>query len=215
MIRAIPSNEVFTILLLVGLAVIAIAKLIAPKRFTDFSLVVVNSKYLNIYARDQKFFDKFDALLFGNLILSTSVFGYILYRHFYETSNISINLMFKIAVGISVFILIKVLLERLLGSIFSIDNLIDQYVFQKISYKNFLGLVLLPINALLLFTFTPTTHLIYGFIALIVLVNLIGLITSFKRHQNLIKNNLFYFILYLCALEIAPYLFLCKILVSK
>ena len=215
MIRAIPSNELFTILLIIGMAVIAIAKLTAPKRFTDFTFVVINSKYLNIYARDQKFFDKFDALLFGNLILSASVFSYIVYKHTYNISNISVNLMFKIAVGISVFILIKVLLERLLGSIFSIDGLVDQYVFQKISYKNFLGVILLPINALLLFTLSPTTQVIYGFIGLLVLVNLIGLITSFKRHQNLIKNNLFYFILYLCALEIAPYLFLYKVLASK
>ncbi|WP_405294992.1 DUF4271 domain-containing protein [Algibacter sp. Ld11] len=215
MIRAIPSNELFTILLIIGMAVIAIAKLTAPKRFTDFTFVVINSKYLNIYARDQKFFDKFDALLFGNLILSASVFGYIVYRHVYDITNVSANLMFKIAVGISVFVLIKVLFERLLGSIFSIDELIDQYVFQKISYKNFLGVVLLPINALLLFTFSPTTQVIYGFIGLLVLVNLIGLITSFKRHLNLIKNNLFYFILYLCALEIAPYLFLYKVLASK
>ena len=215
MIRAIPSNELFTILLIIGMAVIAIAKLTAPKRFTDFTFVVINSKYLNIYARDQKFFDKFDALLFGNLILSASVFSYIVYKHTYNISNVSVNLMFKIAVGISVFILIKVLLERLLGSIFSIDGLVDQYVFQKISYKNFLGVILLPINALLLFTLSPTTQVIYGFIGLLVLVNLIGLITSFKRHQNLIKNNLFYFILYLCALEIAPYLFLYKVLASK
>ncbi|MEL0651509.1 DUF4271 domain-containing protein [Algibacter sp. TI.3.09] len=215
MIRAIPSNELFTILLIIGMAVIAIAKLTAPKRFTDFTFVVINSKYLNIYARDQKFFDKFDALLFGNLILSASVFSYIIYKHTYNITDVSINLMFKIAVGISVFILIKVLLERLLGSIFSIDGLVDQYVFQKISYKNFLGVILLPINALLLFTLSPTTQVIYGFIGLLVLVNLIGLITSFKRHQNLIKNNLFYFILYLCALEIAPYLFLYKVLASK
>jgi hypothetical protein len=214
-IRAIPSNELFTILLIIGMAVIAIAKLTAPKRFTDFTFVVINSKYLNIYARDQKFFDKFDALLFGNLILSASVFSYIVYKHTYNITDVSINLMFKIAVGISVFILIKVLLERLLGSIFSIDGLVDQYVFQKISYKNFLGVILLPINGLLLYTLSPTTQVIYGFIGLLVLVNLIGLITSFKRHQNLIKNNLFYFILYLCALEIAPYLFLYKVLASK
>ena len=215
MIRAIPSNELFTILLFIGLVVIAIAKLIEPKRFKDFAFVVINSKYLNIYARDQKFFDKFDALLFGNLILSASVFGCIIYKHFYSISNISIDLMFKIAVGISVFILIKVLLERLLGSVFSMDELFDQYVFQKISYKNFLGLILLPIDGFLLYTLSPTAQLIYGFIGLLLLVNLIGLITSFKRHQNLIKNNLFYFILYLCALEIAPYLFLYKVLASK
>jgi len=215
MIRAIPSNELFTILLMIGMIVIAIAKLTAPKRFRDFTFVVINSKYLNIYSRDQKFFDNFDALLFGNLILSASVFSSIIYRDLNNVASLSPNVIFKIAVGIAVFILIKVLLERLLGSIFNIDGLIDQYLFQKISYKNFLGLILLPINALLLFTFSPTMPVIYGFVGLLFLVNIIGLITSFKRHLNLIKSNLFYFILYLCALEIAPYLFICKILTSK
>ncbi|WP_147677264.1 DUF4271 domain-containing protein [Algibacter pacificus] len=215
MIRAIPSNELFTVLLLIGLAIIAIAKLIAPKRFTDFSVIVINSKYLNIYSRDQKFFDRFDLLLFGNLILSSSIFCYIIYQNMYNITNVSINMFVKIAVGVGTFLFLKVLLERILASIFSIKDLIDLYIFQKISYKNFLGIILLPINALLIFTFSLTIELIYGCIGLLVLVNLIGLITSFKRHQNRIKNNLFYFILYLCTLEIAPYLFLYKVLILK
>ena len=48
MIREIFSNELLTILLLVGMIVIAIAKLTAPKRFEDFLLVIGNSKYLKI-----------------------------------------------------------------------------------------------------------------------------------------------------------------------
>lgn len=215
MIRVIPSHELFTILLFIGVVIIAVAKLIAPKRFTDFSLVVINSKYLNIYTRDQKFFDRFDALLFGNLILSASVFCYIVYQQVYNVQTVSIDVMIKIAAGISAFLLIKVFLERFLANLFEIEDLINQYVFQKISYKNFLGLILIPINALLLFTFSPTIQLIYIFLGLLVLVNLTGVITSFKRHQNIIKNDLFYFILYLCALEIAPYLFLFKVLILK
>ena len=74
MIRDAASNELFTILLVLGLIIIATAKLLAPKRFNDFVFVVGNYKYLKIYSREQKFFDKFDALLFVNLILSTSVF---------------------------------------------------------------------------------------------------------------------------------------------
>jgi len=214
-IRVIPSNELFTVLLFIGMAIIAVAKLTAPKRFADFSLVVVNYKYLNIYTRDQKFFDKFDALLFGNLVLSASVFCYIVYQQVYNVHTVSMDVMIKIAVGISAFLLIKVFLERFLAHIFEIEGLIDAYLYQKTSYKNFLGLILIPINALLLFTFSPTILLIYTFIGLLVLVNLVGLITSFKRHQNLIKNDLFYFILYLCALEIAPYLFLYKVLILK
>jgi hypothetical protein len=214
MIRDVYSNELFTILLVLGLVIIALAKLTAPKRFEDFLYVLGNSKYLKIYSRDQKFFDKFDALLFGNLILCLVVFSFIIYQKVIDFKTIDINLLFKFITGISAFILIKVLIERLIGSLFEIDKLIDEYLFQKISYKNYLGLLLLPINAILIFSFQDSLKLVYAFVIILVIVNIIGLITSFKTHQSLIKNNLFYFILYLCALEIAPYVILYKVFVS-
>jgi len=214
MIRDVYSNELFTILLVVGLVIIALAKLTAPKRFEDFLYVIGNSKYLKIYSRDQKFFDKFDALLFGNLILCLAVFSFILYQKVIDFKTMDINILFKLTTGISAFILIKVLIERLIGSLFEIDKLIDEYLFQKISYKNYLGLLLLPINAILLFSFQDSLNLVYIFVIILLVVNIIGLITSFKTHQSLIKNNLFYFILYLCALEIAPYVILYKVFIS-
>ncbi|KJD33835.1 membrane protein [Tamlana nanhaiensis] len=215
MIRTLVSNELFTILLTVGFMVVAVAKMVSPKRFEDFIIVLVNNKYLKIYSRDQKFLDKFDGLLFGNLILSLSVFFYVFYQFAYDTHKVSINLMFKIAVGITVFILIKVLLERLIASVFQIDKLIDYYIFQKITFKNFLGLFLLPVNALLIYTLKPTLTIFYVIIILLLILNLIGVIASFKTYQSVIKNNIFYFILYLCALEIAPYVILYKVFISK
>ncbi|WP_136480377.1 DUF4271 domain-containing protein [Cognatitamlana onchidii] len=215
MLRDIISNELFTVLLVISLVIIAIAKLVAPKRFDDFILVLGNDRYLKIYSRDQKFFDNFDALLFSNLIISVSVFCFIVYRFTNDTTRLPINGMFKFAVGIAIFILIKVLLERLIGSLFEIDKLTDLYLFQKITFKNYLGVVLLPINALLLFTLEPTINLIYAIVILLLIVNIIGLLSSLKTNQSLIKNNLFYFILYLCALEIAPYIILYKVFVTK
>lgn len=215
MLRDIISNELYTILLVAGLLIVAIAKLTAPKRFDDFISVLGNSKYLKIYSREQKFLDKFDALLFGNLILSLSVFSFIAYQYITDGWSLSIGTMFKLAFSIGVFILIKVLIERLIGSLFEIDKLIDQYLFQKISYKNYLGILLLPINALLLFSFKPSLPIIYLIIILLLIVNIIGLITSFKTHQSLIKRNYFYFILYLCTLEIAPYIILYKVFITK
>ena len=213
MIRETPSNELFTILLVACLLIVAIAKLASSKRFNDFIYVFTNSKYLNIYARDQKFFDKFDALLFVNLIISASIFVIQALQFFNGIDYTSINLLFKITVGIGSFILIKVLIERLIGSLFEIDNLIDTYLFQKITYKNYLGLILLPINAFLIYSFKPSALLFYIMLGLLFFVNITGLVTSFKRHQSLIKTNFFYFILYLCALEIAPYIILYKVFI--
>ena len=214
MYRNIASNELFTVLIIASLTIIAVAKLVAPKRFDDFIYVLGNSKYLKIYARDQKFLDKFDALLFSNLIISASIFSYLVYQYTTDTKIISINILFKLVFGIGTFILIKVLIERLLASLFDIDKLIDKYLFQKISYKNYLGLLLLPINALLIFSVKPTLPIIYVIVTILLIINIMGVITSFKTHQNTIKNNLFYFILYLCALEIAPYIILYKVFIS-
>ncbi|WP_100614089.1 DUF4271 domain-containing protein [Confluentibacter citreus] len=211
MLREVTSYELFTVLMVIGLVFIAIAKLISPKRFDDFMLVIGNSKYLKIYIKEQRFFDKFDAFLFINLVFSASIFGFLLYDLTIKHTEPSTNIMFKFTVGIGVFILIKVLLERLIASLFEIDKLIDDYLFQKITYKNYMGILLLPINALLLFSFSPTLKILYTIIILLLIINIIGVITTFKAHQSLLKRNFFYFILYLCTLEIAPYIILYKV----
>lgn len=212
MLREVISNDWFTIFLVLGLACITLCKFLFASRFKDFVTVIGNSKYLKIYARDQKFIDGFDALLFLNLIISVSIFLYVVYASLVSPSDFNPTQFFKLIFGIGVLFLIKVLLERLIGSVFEIDSLIDSYLFQKTTYKNYSGFVLLPINCILIYTISPTKPVIYACIILVILINLLGFISSFKNHQKLLLNNLFYFILYLCALEIGPYLILYKLI---
>lgn len=212
MLREVISNDWFTIFLILGLAFITLCKFLFPSRFKDFVAVIGNSKYLKIYARDQKFIDGFDALLFLNLIISISIFSYVIYSSLVSPSEFDLTQFFKLIFGIGVLFLIKVLLERLIGSVFEIDSLIDSYLFQKTTYKNYTGLLLLPINCLLIYSLSPSKPIIYACISLIFLINLLGFISSFKNHQKLLLNNIFYFILYLCALEIGPYLILYKLI---
>lgn len=103
MFRDIVFNDIFTILLITGLVIIATAKLVAPQRFSDFSYILSNFKYLKIYSKHQKFLDKFDALLFGNFIISLSIFSYLVYQNITNTKIISINVLFKLAFGIGSF----------------------------------------------------------------------------------------------------------------
>ena len=215
MLRETVSNELFTIFIVTGLIMVTITKLIAPKRFNDFISVLGNSKYLKIYSREQKFFDKFEALLFFNLLLSASVFVYNIYLQTTNIKEVSINLVIKLTLGIGLFILIKVMVERLVGSLFEFEKLTELYLFQKITYKNYLGVILLPLNTLLVYSMIPKLTLIYIIVILLLIVNIVGFITTIKTHQSLIKNSFFYFILYLCALEIAPYVILYNVFTSK
>lgn len=215
MLRPEISNDLFIILLLISIVFIAVAKLLFEKRFNHFSTVLINSSYLKVFSRDQKFFDLFDGLLFLNLIFSISIFSFISYNSLVSPADYSDLYIFNLIIGIGIFILIKVLIERLIGSLFTVDNLIDKYLFQKTSYKNFLGLVLTPINIILLFSTTPNKTVIISVIILLVIINCIGLLTSFKSNLNLIKREFFYFILYLCALEIGPYIILYKVFLEN
>jgi hypothetical protein len=215
MMREVISNELFTILIVLGLCILAFAKYAFSNRFNDYLWVIGNSKYLKIYAREQKFIDQFDSLLFVNLIISLSIFSFVGYNTFVDSLQFELTTFIKLFVGIGAMILIKILLERLIGSLFDIDELIDSYIFQKTNYKNYIGLFLLPINIILIYAIQPTATIMYVVIAFIILINLIGFITSFKTHQKTILNNLFYFILYLCALEIAPYIILYKLFITN
>ena len=207
MLREVVTYEWFTILFLVCLSVLAFAKYAFSNRFSDFTMVIGNSRYLKIYAREQKFIDFFDGLLFVNLIISLAVFCFISYSSLVEPLQFDLVFLGKLTFGIGSVLLIKILIERLIGSVFEIDKVIDDYLFQKINYKNYIGLLLLPANILLIYALNPTKLLIYIVIAIIIMVNLVGFFTTIKTYQKSILDNLFYFILYLCALEIGPYMY--------
>ena len=212
MLREFVTYEWFTIFLLLGLICITLAKQLFRLRFNDFVLVFSSSKYLKIYARDQRFIDTFDGLLFGNLVISTSIFLFFAYNTFIESLSFDLLTFLKILLGVALFYLIKIMIERLVGSLFDIESLMDAYLFQKTTYKNFSGLILLFFNVFLVYSSLSPKLLIYSCLILVVISNIIGFINTYQRNFTAININFFYFLLYLCALEIGPYILLVKVL---
>lgn len=204
------THEWFTIFTVIGLFAIVIAKYLNTLRFNDFMYVIGNSKYLKIYTKDQKFIDQFDSFLFINLSLSLSIFIYFAYSTFVSPLNFELISFLKLLFAVSTIIIIKTLLERLIGSLFEIDSLVDDYLFQKTTFKNFSGLIFLSANLFLLYTDLRLDVIIISAFSTVCLINVIGFLSSFKSHQKSIYPNFFYFLLYLCALEIGPYILLFK-----
>ena len=210
--RNFITYEWFTIFSVIGLFAIVAAKFLNTLRFNDFLYVIGNSKYLKIYTKDQKFIDQFDSFLFVNLALSFSIFIYFAYSTFISPISFELTSFLKLLFAVSTIIVIKTLLERLIGSLFEIDSLIDDYLFQKTTFKNYSGIVFLIANLFLLYTNVYMEVIIISAFSLVCLINLIGFLTSFKTYQRLINPNFFYFLLYLCALEIGPYVLLYKVI---
>lgn len=212
MLRQLVTYEWFTIFLIIGLLCITSAKQLFRLRFNDFVMVFTSSKYLKIYTRDQKFIDTFDGLLFANLVISLSIFIFFGYHSFIEPVVFDLYSFLKVMLAVSLFFLIKIMVERLVGSLFDMEQLMDSYLFQKTTYKNFSGLVILLFNLFLLYSAIDPKILIYSCLVFIVLINIIGFINTYQNNLNAINLNIFYFLLYLCALEIGPYILLFKAL---
>lgn len=210
--RNFITYEWFTIFTIIGLFAVVAAKILNTLRFNDFLYVIGNSKYLKIYTKEQKFIDQFDSFLFINLALSFSVFIHFAYSTFISPTPFELTTFLKLLFAVSTIIIIKTLLERLIGSLFEMDSLIDHYLFQKTTFKNYSGIVFLIANLFLLYTNLSLEMIIISAFSLVCLINLIGFLTSFKNYQKLINPNFFYFLLYLCALEIGPYVLLYKVI---
>ena len=206
------THEWFTIFTIIGLFSIVVAKFLNTLRFNDFIYVIGNSKYLKIYTKDQKFIDQFDSFLFVNLSLSLSIFIYFAYSTFVSPLSFELISFLKLLFAVSTIIIIKTLLERLIGSLFEIDRLIDDYLFQKTTFKNLSGILFLIANLFLIYTNYNIEIIIITAFILVCIINLIGFLGSFKTYQKLINHNFFYFLLYLCALEIGPYVLLYKVI---
>ncbi|MFC7445175.1 hypothetical protein C7H62_0812 [Mesoflavibacter sp. HG96] len=214
MLRQINNTDIITAIFIACLLCIAISKLLFGKRFDIFSNLILTNRYIKAYIKEQHFFETFDALLFINLILNGGIFIYIIQKALSSTV-LSQLLILKYAILLGSFFIVKVLIERLLASVFKIDHLINSYLFNKISYRNYLGLILLPVNAILIYYVDYSANLLYILGISVLAIYTIILLTYYSKNLNLLKQSLFYFILYLCALEIAPYIIVYQFIAIK
>ena len=210
--RAFAAKDWATILFVLSFALIAVTKNVFESRFSDFSKLAYSNKYLKIY-RESEMMSWFNILLFLVQLISFAFFIQLLLSytgkgavsHYSKTDYI---LFLRIFTLLGVFILSKYLIEKIISTSFNIEEFAEQFNLQKVSYRTYSGIVLLPVNIILFYNDSISIIIFYVVIAAILITNLLTYLNSLKIYQNLIFSKLFYFILYLCALEIGPYYFM-------
>jgi hypothetical protein len=195
-------------LIMVGcIVVIAILKVIYPKRFEDFIRLPVSNNYFLAKGKSEELRHPFSILLFLIQLISISLFAYLF---FLEKGKATVLLFFQILSAVFIFIIVKTSIEKMIGAVFSIKNVIDQYIYEKLTYRNFISLLLIIANLIFYFSVKPDLNTLLIFTGILFLINILFLFYSYKNYRSLIFSNFFYFLLYLCALEISPYLILYK-----
>ena len=206
--RILETKDWATYLFVFSFVLIAITKTAFETRFSEFIRILVSDKYIKVYKDTSHLMSGFTILLFIVQIISFSFFIQLVLNYLGYVSKTDWVIFLRIFTFFGIFVLSKFLIEKIIAAVFNIEEFAEQFNLQKVSYRTFIGLILLPINIYLFYNNTPSNILIYCTIVVILIINLFSYLISLKIYQNLLIGKLFYFILYLCALEIAPYYFI-------
>ncbi len=206
--RVSGGKDWATILFVLCLALVAINKTIWGNRFTEFIRLGYSDKYMKIYKDSSNMLSGFTISFFVVQLISFTFLIQFLLSYYGLAEKTSWVTFVQILTFIAVFILSKYLIEKIIATSFNIEEFNETFNLHKVSYRAYIGLILLPVNIILFYNNDPQPFVIYIILALIFTGSVISYTVSLRLHQNLILNKLFYFILYLCTLEIAPYYFM-------
>ncbi len=193
---------------------LTLAKVLYKDRLLHTATLFISVKYLFIYFGKEKndIINLFQFLLFMVQLLVLSLLFYFANDRWQFSPELNGLNGFLLLVGsVGLYFCFRYLMGLFLAEIFNIKNKYSRIVYDKVSYFNNLILWILPFLILSIYaniykesffkiTFSILTVLLILRYSLILLNN-----------KKLIINNLFYFILYLCALEIAPLAIILKL----
>ena len=208
--RSSESLDWVTLIIVGCIVLFALTRILFPKHFDDFIKLLISRKYFSAKGLQEDINHPFTVSLFIFQVLTVSLF---IFLFFPEASKINSLLYLQIAIGVSVFIISKLFLEKMIGIIFSIDWIIDQYVYQKLTLKNYFSILIFFANLIFYYVYSPNLTTLIVFAGCIALIYSFILLYIYNSHRSLLFSNFFYFILYLCTLEISPYVILYKVLV--
>ena len=206
--RLIENKDWATLIIVLSLVLIAIAKSAFESRFNDFIKLIVSNKYNKIYRESSHLMSGFNVLLLIVNLISFSFFIQLIFFHLGIGEKADWILFLRIVTLLTVFILSKFLIEKIIATIFGIEEVIEQFNLLKVTYRTYIGLLLLPLTIILYYSNNIANGIIYSIIIILLTINLLTYFISLKIYQNFIFSKFFYFILYLCTLEIAPYYFI-------
>lgn len=206
--RVIENKDWATILFILAFALIAIARSYFENRFNDFLKLIISDKYMKIYRDSSHLMSGFTIMLFIIQLVSLAFFIQLALYHFNYVSKTDWVVFIQITTLLFVFILSKFLIEKIIATSFNIEELTEQFNLQKVSYRSYIGLLILPLDLILYYNKIMPKYLILTFIVIVLVINTLNYVLSLKSYQNLLFSKMFYFILYLCAFEIAPYYFI-------
>tara|TARA_B100000809_G_scaffold22902_1_gene20051 strand:+ start:16276 stop:16860 length:585 start_codon:yes stop_codon:yes gene_type:complete len=193
-------------------------KLRFPERFLALCNCFFSKTFFIDYANElSAIVSLFKTFLFLIQNLLFSLFFYNIYKlQVQDNSIVEVLFFFQIFSGVSLFLILQFLLGLSVSKIFNFSGLYMSIHTLKFSYLKVISFIMLPLLLYQNYATFDDKHLV-GLVVSVLFVFLmlyrVGLIV--KKNNKVILRRLFYFIVYLCTLEIVPLLLVYKVAVNK
>jgi len=213
--RVLYSKDWITLVFVIILAFFVIIRYHYSERFSRLFSLLISRNYLVIYAKNSPVLVNSFHLFFA--VIQLFIFSLIIFIGIKANNSIAREFEFSfflnILGGVFTFTVLRYFLGKLLAILFDIEKEHENVTYLKMSYLSNFCLLLCPLLLCYLYLFYESTIAAIIVTSIAAIVLLLYYIPIIKNNQKLILNNLFYFILYLCALEIAPLIFLYKLFI--
>ncbi|WP_297705591.1 DUF4271 domain-containing protein [uncultured Eudoraea sp.] len=211
--RVINNIDWITVIIFSSILFLVIAKNLFYNRFLNFIILPFNNKYIFMYNKKDKLLNWFNIFFTIFQLLNFSLFIYLSSTILSNSGSDLYPVIFLIILGfLFLFLFGKIFVQMGGGFVFNNNKIISEFIFKKLSYLNYSSIIMLAANIIIAYVLKDSKTVVFVSIFLIVVVNVIGWITIIKNYQKLISSYFFYFILYLCALEIAPFIIIANYL---
>ncbi|WP_298793430.1 DUF4271 domain-containing protein [uncultured Allomuricauda sp.] len=202
--KVVDSMDWMTIVLFLSMVILALGKYLFQGRFLNFIILPFNNRYVVLHSKKGRLLNWFHIMLTLFQLINFSLFLFLVIQSFFGADEDPLLSFFVIMGVVVLFQLVKLALQFVKGYVFNTQSLIAELLFNKTSYLNYSSLIMFAANVVLIYIAGSSKIVFYVAFILIVSINAIGFIKLLKNYQKAIVPNLFYFILYLCTLEIAP-----------
>ncbi len=204
--RVFNNVDWITSIFVMSLFVLVLSKVFFYNKFINFVVLPFNNKYIFLHSKKHILFNWFNLLWSLFMLLNISLFTYYLLQIFYKANNYTTTFGYLALLSLlALFFIIKFLLQFCNAFVFSSTKIVTQFIFKKLSYLNYSVIILFLVNIFLTYITPSSQIIVYLGLLLVLIVNVIGWVNILKNHRNFITTNFLYFILYLCALEISPF----------
>ena len=206
--KIVINTNWISIILVFLFAIIAVLKIIDGDKLKGYVFALFNKGFIEDEVEENtSFFSSFYSLLFIFSSVVLALVTSLLVAETNKNTSFSLSSFFLILGIIWSYFTIKSLLEIGVISLFFIKKEVRFYVVSKFGYLYSISFFLIIL--FVLFRFGPLNFSF--FIAATLGLFFLKFVFQVVNNKNLVFGKLFYFILYLCAFEIAPLLIMFKL----